>query len=199
MTNNAAFKTRTEASEPPHDQTKVVKSLYRWVQKNIQYDVLDSLNPVSSYCHEDTIKRGSGNCVAISGVFMALLREEGIECRFRLLHVRPRNTSFTTTLILMGRTDFPHGIVEVRINHRWVPMLPIAGLRFLPSTGHTVLDLKESDGEPKFILIQDLGSHPDIPELEIEALGAHLHPHLHGKGRWLRALLARLLTKPRLN
>lgn len=177
--------------------TATVKSCYRWIQRNIKYDVLDSLNPVESYYPDDTILRRSGNCIAISAVFMAILRANGVPCRFRLVQIRPSQSSFMVRTILLGKTDFPHGIVEVYINESWVQLTPIASLRFKADSGLTVLDLKDEMGGPKFTLIEDFGHFDEVPSALVESVGATLHPHLHGKGDFLRRFLARRLTKPR--
>jgi len=105
----------THVDIPEYAGTKREQAIvyYEWVKETVKYKCSYWGTP------EDTLRQGTGHCIAKSELLAHILRAKGIRVRF----VEARPSSRKIFIAKIGPTDL-HVWTEAYINGKWLPLDP---------------------------------------------------------------------------
>lgn len=183
-------------------ETEAARLLFDWVRDEIRYDMAPDVEAREDWKATATLERGRGFCQQKAVLLASLLRSRdipaGIVLQDLLDHKIPPHY---VELIGSQRLEL-HGLTCAFLDGRWVRLDPTLPRSFVERKGYRLVEFDgttdallaetDTDGNPHFEVLEELGTWPDLPEEVVEeVLGLEwLHSDdykrlVRRKGAWM--------------
>ncbi|MDH7911227.1 transglutaminase family protein [Winogradskyella sp. SYSU M77433] len=169
------------------DKEKAI-SLYEKVRDDWRYDPYTISLEASNYKASHIAKRSSGNCVEKSVLLVAVYRAVGLPARLHLGKVKNHIAVERLTEKFGSNELTPHGMVNVRLNDKWLKLSPAFNKELCKKFNVDVLDFDgvsdsflqayNSEGNQFMEYTADYGFFEDVPlEFMKQNIKEH-YPHI---------------------
>tara|TARA_B100001971_G_C18103132_1_gene489997 strand:- start:290 stop:919 length:630 start_codon:yes stop_codon:yes gene_type:complete len=169
------------------DKEKAI-ALYEKVRDDWRYDPYTISLEASNYKASHIANRSSGNCVEKSVLLVAVYRAVGLPARLHLGKVKNHIAVERLTEKFGSNELTPHGMVNVRLNDKWLKLSPAFNKELCKKFNVEVLDFDgendsflqayNSDGDQFMEYTADYGFFEDVPlEFMKQNIKEH-YPHI---------------------
>ncbi|HEY8339732.1 MAG TPA: transglutaminase domain-containing protein [Egibacteraceae bacterium] len=161
--------------------------LFTWVRDEIRYDMAPDLAARADWAASATLQRGYGFCQQKAVALAALLRAVGIPAGLAFQDLLDHKIPAHYVAFLGSQRMVVHGLTVARVDGVWQRLDAALDSGLCDRKGYRVvtyqpgrdclLPATDRAGAPHFEVLEELGTHPDLPdEIVTRTLGlSYLH------------------------